>query len=60
MARRLGVRLDIPPAGGTMSRQIASAYQQVTVAELEARVRGLENQVAHLTEMLEALTEEDD
>ncbi|WP_459799942.1 hypothetical protein [Herbidospora sp. RD11066] len=43
-----------------MSRQIASAYQQVTVAELEARVRGLENQVAHLTEMLEALTEEDD
>ncbi|WP_281286648.1 hypothetical protein [Herbidospora galbida] len=43
-----------------MSRQIASAYQQVTLAELEARVRGLETQVAHLTEMLEALTEERD
>ncbi|GLX93578.1 hypothetical protein Hesp01_15280 [Herbidospora sp. NBRC 101105] len=55
-----GVRVDIPPAGGTMSRQIANGYQQVTLAELEARVRGLETQVAHLTEMLEVLTEERD
>ncbi|GIH25167.1 hypothetical protein Aph01nite_34770 [Acrocarpospora phusangensis] len=41
-----------------MSRQIGNAFQTPTLVELEARVRGLETQVAHLTEMLEALTEE--
>ncbi|WP_214102753.1 hypothetical protein [Acrocarpospora catenulata] len=41
-----------------MSRQIGNGYPGLTLVELEARVRGLETQVAHLTEMLEALTEE--
>ena len=38
-----------------MSRQIADGYQAPTMAELEARVRGLETQVAHLTELVKAL-----
>lgn len=43
-----------------MSRSIGAAYQAPSIAELESRVRGLETQVAHLTEMLEALTEDRD
>lgn len=39
-----------------MSRQIANGYQAPTLAELEARVRGLETQVAHLTELVETLS----
>ncbi|GAB3132089.1 hypothetical protein [Microbispora hainanensis] len=39
-----------------MSRQIADGYQAPTLFELEARVRGLEAQVAHLTELVETLS----
>ncbi|MEU8171328.1 hypothetical protein AB0C14_00490 [Microbispora hainanensis] len=39
-----------------MSRQIADGYQAPTLFELEARVRGLETQVAHLTELVKTLS----
>ncbi|ETK37513.1 hypothetical protein GCM10009530_52910 [Microbispora corallina] len=39
-----------------MSRQIADGFQAPTLSELEARVRGLESQVAHLTELVKALS----
>jgi hypothetical protein len=38
-----------------MSRQIADGFQSPTMIQLEARVRGLESQVAHLTELVKAL-----
>jgi hypothetical protein len=38
-----------------MSRQIADGYQNPSLAELEARVRGLEAQVARLAEIVETL-----
>ena len=38
-----------------MSRQISDAFQQPSLAELEARVRGLESQVARLTEIVKTL-----
>ncbi|MEZ0070685.1 hypothetical protein ABH927_000016 [Planotetraspora sp. GP83] len=40
----------------TMTRQIADGFQNPTLIELEARVRGLETQVAHLTELVKALS----
>ena len=39
-----------------MSRQIADGFQNPRLTELEARVRGLETQVAHLTELVKALS----
>ncbi|MEV4295306.1 hypothetical protein [Microbispora rosea] len=39
-----------------MSRQIADGYQAPTLLELEARVRGLETQVARLTELVKTLS----
>ncbi|MBP2703816.1 hypothetical protein JOL79_08360 [Microbispora sp. RL4-1S] len=39
-----------------MSRQIGDGFQSPTLSELEARLRGLETQVAHLTEMVKALS----
>ncbi|WP_440072865.1 hypothetical protein [Streptosporangium sp. OZ121] len=41
-----------------MSRQIAMTYQPLSTAGLEARIHDLEIQVAHLTELVEALTQE--
>ncbi|MEW9528094.1 hypothetical protein [Microbispora sp. NPDC049125] len=42
-----------------MSRQIADGFQTPTLSELEARVRGLETQVARLTELVKALSSTD-
>ncbi|GII58023.1 hypothetical protein Pth03_64120 [Planotetraspora thailandica] len=39
-----------------MSRQIADGFQNPRLVELEARVRGLETQVAQLTELVKALS----
>ncbi|MBO4275139.1 hypothetical protein [Microbispora triticiradicis] len=39
-----------------MSRQIADGFQAPTLTELEARVRGLESQVAHLTQLVKELS----
>jgi hypothetical protein len=41
-----------------MTRQIADDFQHPRLSELEARVRGLETQVAHLTELVLALSGE--
>ncbi|WP_158088839.1 hypothetical protein [Thermoactinospora rubra] len=39
-----------------MSRQIAIGYQAPFTSDLEARVRVLEARLAHLTELVEAMT----
>ncbi|WP_327045705.1 hypothetical protein OG320_29135 [Microbispora sp. NBC_01189] len=39
-----------------MSRQIADGFQAPTLVELEARVRGLESQVARLTQLVKELS----
>ncbi|GLW25837.1 MULTISPECIES: hypothetical protein [Microbispora] len=39
-----------------MSRQIADGFQAPTLTELEARVRGLESQVARLTQLVKELS----
>ncbi len=41
-----------------MVRQIAMTYQSLSTAGLEARVHDLEIQVAHLTELVEAMMRE--
>ncbi|MGC5015704.1 hypothetical protein ACLQ2R_33495 [Streptosporangium sp. DT93] len=41
-----------------MARQIAMTYRPPSAAGLEARIHNLEIQVAHLTELVEALTQE--
>ncbi|MCC5581110.1 MULTISPECIES: hypothetical protein [Microtetraspora] len=40
-----------------MARQIHESLQQPSMAELEARIRGLESRLAHLTKIVDALTE---
>jgi hypothetical protein len=47
----------MPPERNTMSRQIADGFQSPQLADLEARVRGLELQVAQLTETVQALSQ---
>ncbi|MFF4776859.1 hypothetical protein [Microtetraspora fusca] len=40
-----------------MARQIGETFQQPSLAELEARIRGLESRLAHLTEVVDALAQ---